>query len=102
MKYLITFNSTTATLQAEKYLRENRTKFYGASFSIEAIPYALANTCYGLGLFIECSEPVMKEIFEGISLKGIDTKHFWEDVHQDGNYIKAEKKLKDGDGSTST
>lgn len=102
MRYLITFNSTTATLQAEKYLRENRKNFYGASFSIEAIPYALANTCYGLGLFIECSEPVMKEIFKEISLQGIDTKHFWEDVHQDGNYIKADNKLKSEEATTST
>ena len=44
-KYLLTFPTTTAAFGAEKILKES-----GYDAQVDAVPFELSKTCYGLGV----------------------------------------------------
>ena len=46
--YLLTFPTTTAAFNAEKAL-----KYAGYDASVDAVPFELSKTCYGLGVVFQ-------------------------------------------------
>ena len=87
MKYLLTFNSTTATFMTDNFLDKNSIK-YPVIKNIVSIPAKLTDTCFGIGIDIEVNtEDVIKKLYVELVNNKIDFKHFWKDVNNDGNYI---------------
>lgn len=91
LNYLLTFQTTTAAFTADKFLTDSKKQL---KKSIEAIPFKLTDTCYGLGIKIETTEKIMKDVYKQLKDNGINLKHCWQDVNFDGNYIIADNNLR--------
>ena len=91
MKYLITFNSTTATFMTDKFLNKHVID-YPVVKDIVSIPAKLTDTCFGIGLSINVNtEDVVEKLYFTLKEKKIDFRHFWKDINDDGNYIVIDK-----------
>ena len=91
MNYLLTFHTTTATFTADKFLTDSKKQL---KKSIEAIPFKLIDSCYGLGIKVETTENIMKDIYKQLKENNINLKHCWQDVNFDGNYIIVDNHLR--------